>query len=96
MKIIASECWAEKFELKESYSIAYQKDITHCDNVFLTLETESGLTGWGMAAPDMIVTGEDTAAVLQSYHGHIEACMKGENPFYCVKLYPDRPLRLRR
>ncbi len=89
MKIIASECWAEKFELKESYSIAYQKDITHCDNVFLTLETESGLTGWGMAAPDMIVTGEDTAAVLQSYHGHIEACMKGENPFYYSRLYEE-------
>jgi L-alanine-DL-glutamate epimerase-like enolase superfamily enzyme len=89
MKIIASECWVENFKLKESYSIAYHEDISECANVFLTLETESGLTGWGMAAPDMVVTGEDAAAVLRSYHGHIEACMKGENPFYYSRLYEE-------
>lgn len=89
MKIVSSACWAENFKLREGYSIAYQQDITHCENVFLTLETESGLTGWGMAAPDMFVTGEDAAAVLQSYSGHIEACMKGENPFYYSRLYEE-------
>ena len=89
MKIVASECWVENFKLKESYSIAYGEEITECDNVFLTLETESGLTGWGMAAPDMEVTGEDAASVLQSYNGHIEACMKGENPFYYSRLYEE-------
>ena len=57
--------------------------------MFLTLETESGLTGWGMAAPDKVVTGEDAAAVLRSYQGHIEACMKGENPFYYSRLYEE-------
>ena len=89
MKIVSSECWVENFQLKESYSIAYGDEITQCDNVFLTLETESGLTGWGMAAPDMVVTGEDAASVLQSYQGHIEACMKGENPFYYSRLYEE-------
>ena len=89
MKIVASECWVERFQLKESYSIASQQDISHCDNVFLTLETEDGLTGWGMAAPDEIVTGEDATTVLQSYHGHIEACMKGENPFFYSRLYEE-------
>lgn len=89
MKIVASECWVERFKLKESYSIAYQQDISHCDNVFLTLKTDEGYTGYGMAAPDEIVTGEDATTVLQSYSGHIEACMKGENPFYYSRLYEE-------
>ena len=89
MKIVASECWVENFKLKESYSIAYGDEITECDNVFLTLETDDGLTGWGMAAPDKIVTGEDAAAVLKSYQGHIAAVMKGEDPFFYSRLYEE-------
>ncbi len=52
MKIVASDCWVEHFTLKESYSIAYEDDISHCDNIFLTLDTDDGYIGWGMAAPD--------------------------------------------
>src|SRR6187431_490306 len=89
MKIVASECWVENFKLKESYSVASGEEITECDNVFLTLETDDGLTGWGMAAPDKVVTGEDAASVLKSYHGHIAACMKGENPFFYSRLYEE-------
>ena len=89
MRIVSSECWVETFKLKESYSIAYEQNISECSNVFLTLKTESGYTGWGMAAPDKIVTGEDAASVLRAYQGHIEACMKGENPFYYSRLYEE-------
>ena len=89
MKIVASECWVEHFKLKESYSIAYEQDISECANVFLTLKTDTGLTGWGMAAPDKVVTGEDADSVLQAYRGHIESCMKGENPFYYSRLYEE-------
>ena len=89
MKIISSECWVEHFELKESYSIAYENDIHQTANVFLNLRTDDGFTGWGMAAPDKIVTGEDENSILQAYHGHIEDCMKGENPFYYSRLYEE-------
>jgi L-alanine-DL-glutamate epimerase-like enolase superfamily enzyme len=89
MKIIASDCWVENFKLKESYSIAYQKDISSCDNVFLTLQTDEGLTGWGMAAPDTMITGEDADSVLRAYRDQIASCMIGENPFFYSRLYEE-------
>lgn len=89
MKIISSECWVEHFKLKESYSIAYESDISHCDNVFLILRTDDGYIGHGMAAPDQLITGEDAGTVTQAYRGHIESCMKGENPFYYSRLYEE-------
>lgn len=89
MKITASSCWVQHFVLKEGYSIAYEDNINECDNVFLTLETDDGLIGSGMAAPDMMITGEDAASVLSTYHGHIEACMNGEDPFFYSRLYEE-------
>jgi L-alanine-DL-glutamate epimerase-like enolase superfamily enzyme len=89
MKIVASDCWVERFTLKESYSIAYEDNISHCDNVFLTLHTDDGYIGWGMAAPDEIVTGENAENVLESYASQIEECMRGENPFYYSRLYEE-------
>lgn len=89
MKIVASDCWIEHFQLKESYSNAYEDNVSACDNVFLTLQTDDGFTGWGMSAPDEIITGEDATSVLQAYHGHIESCMKGENPFHYSRLYEE-------
>ncbi len=89
MKIVSSDCWVEHFKLRESYSIAYEADIAHCDNVFLTLHTDDGFTGYGMAAPDQIITGEDADSVMQAYRGHIESCMKGENPFFYSRLYEE-------
>ncbi|MEP6793135.1 MAG: dipeptide epimerase [Saprospiraceae bacterium] len=89
MKITASHCWVQHFILKEGYSIAYEDNIDACDNVFLTLETDEGLIGSGMAAPDMMITGEDAASVLETYNSHIEAVMKGEDPFYYSRLYEE-------
>jgi len=89
MKIVASDCWVERFTLKESYSIAYEDDISYCDNVFLTLRTDDGFIGYGMAAPDAVVTGEDAQSVLTAYSSQIEDCMKGENPFYYSRLYEE-------
>ncbi len=89
MKITASNCWVQHFKFKEGYSIAYEENITQCDNVFLTLETDEGLIGSGMAAPDLRITGEDADSVLKTYHSHIESCMKGEDPFYYSRLYEE-------
>ncbi len=89
MKIIASTCWVQHFILKEGYSIAYEADINSCDNVFLRLETDNGFVGHGMAAPDMMVTGEDATSVSNTYNNHIEAVMKGEDPFFYSRLYEE-------
>lgn len=89
MKIIASDCWSETFHLKEGYGIIPTGSRTTYDNIFLTLTTDTGLTGWGMAAPDAVITGEDVPSVLQAYQGHIASCMQGENPFYYSRLYEE-------
>ena len=89
MKIISSNCWAEQYKLSEGYSVGHEQNIEHYDNVFLTLETEEDITGWGMAAPDSVITGEDVDSVLTAYKNHIEACVKGENPFYFSRLYEE-------
>lgn len=89
MKIISSDCWIEEFKLKEGYCSTTGEEVSHCNNVFLILKTDDGLTGWGMAAPDQVITGEDAASVLHAYQGHIADCMKGENPFYYSRLYEE-------
>lgn len=89
MKITSSNCWLETFKFREGYSISETEDRITCDNVFLTLETEEGLQGWGMAAPDEVITGEDALSVLKAYKDHIEACLLGENPFFYSRLYEE-------
>jgi L-alanine-DL-glutamate epimerase-like enolase superfamily enzyme len=89
MKIISSNCWVENFKLRDGYTIANEEKITQYDNVFLTLETDEGYTGWGMAAPDSIITGEDVQSVMKAYKDHVEPCVKGENPFYFSRIYEE-------
>ncbi|HUR30534.1 MAG TPA: dipeptide epimerase [Saprospiraceae bacterium] len=89
MKITSSNCWTETFNFNEGYSFSSEHNRSCCDNVFLTLETDEGLQGWGMAAPDEIITGEDSASVLAAYKNHIEVCLKGENPFFFSRLYEE-------
>jgi L-alanine-DL-glutamate epimerase-like enolase superfamily enzyme len=89
MKITSSHCWVQHFKFKEGYSIAYEDDINQCDNVFLTLETDEGYIGHGMAAPDMLITGEDADSVMATYQSHIEACVKDEDPFFYSRLYEE-------
>ncbi len=89
MKIISSSCWIESFKIKESSFYASQRPVAAYENVFLTLETDDGYKGWGMAAPDKVITGEDPASVMKAYSNHIESCMKGENPFFFSRLYEE-------
>lgn len=71
--------------LLESYTIAYEK-VTHCTNIFLKITTNSGLTGWGCAAPDLPVTGEKPEDVLGVYKNNIEVLLKGKDIFDYAKI----------
>lgn len=89
MKITSSNCWVETLQFREGYSSASEGNRLSCDNVFLTLETDDGYQGWGMAAPDAVVTGEDSKTVLKAYNDHIRDCMQGEDPFFYSRLYEE-------
>lgn len=63
MKIAACDIWPVTMQLAEPYTIAYET-ISSATNIFLRLETNRGLAGFGCAAPDRQVTGETPESVM--------------------------------
>jgi L-alanine-DL-glutamate epimerase-like enolase superfamily enzyme len=58
MTITKIDIYPVTFKLKNPYAIAYDS-YDNAANVIVRLETASGLVGWGNAAPDAHVTGEN-------------------------------------
>ena len=79
MKITSVQAWPVEMALEEPYSIAYET-VSSATNVFLRLETSSGLVGCGCAAPDLEVTGETGDTVVQALTGIAEPALLGEDP----------------
>lgn len=79
MKIITIEAWEVKMKLKEPYTIAYET-ISSADNVFLRIETDKGITGYGCAAPDLQVTGETPQSVLTAAEDIIKPLINRSDP----------------
>jgi L-alanine-DL-glutamate epimerase-like enolase superfamily enzyme len=77
MKIKHVEYWTVRMPLSLPYTIAYETVDTTA-NVFLKLTTDSGLVGFGCAAPDLPVTGETPETVVSSL-GQVEGILLGED-----------------
>ena len=87
MKITAYEVWPVTMALAEPYTIAYET-VTSVTNIFLRLETNQGLVGFGCAAPDFPVTGEIPDGVLRICHEVIMPQLKHSDPLrvvYCIE-----------
>lgn len=69
MKLARAELWVVELKV-EPYTIAYET-ISHVTNVFLRLETKTGLHGFGCAAPDAAITGETAQTVTDAFHGRM-------------------------
>jgi L-alanine-DL-glutamate epimerase-like enolase superfamily enzyme len=65
--------------LSEPYTIAYET-VHAARNVFLRMETNNGLSGYGCAAPDETVTGETPESVVQVLEDEIAPSIKGADP----------------
>ena len=76
MKITDISAWSVELEMAEPYTIAYET-ISSATAVFLRLETETGLIGWGAAAPDLEVTGELSRDVLAAVSDVVEPILHG-------------------
>jgi L-alanine-DL-glutamate epimerase-like enolase superfamily enzyme len=63
MRVTKVEAWPVTLTLGEPYTIAYET-VSETTNVFLRMETNQGITGYGCAAPDLAVTGETPKSVL--------------------------------
>lgn len=83
-------------KLSVPYTIAYET-VDSAANVFLKVETDSGLIGYGCAAPDLPVTGE-TAATVEASLNSVEGLLIGEDALRRThlleavrKIIPDQP-----
>jgi L-Ala-D/L-Glu epimerase len=66
------------FRLSESYATAYET-VSEVANVICRIETQTGLVGWGNAAPDLHVTGETSASVVRAIHERLAPALLGED-----------------
>lgn len=85
MKISRIEAWPVAMRLKESYTIAYET-IEKATNVFLRMETDKGIVGFGCAAPDLQITGETAETVLEAIDGIVFPLIKGSDPLRSAML----------
>lgn len=79
MKITRVSIWTENLELTEPYTIAYQT-FDHAPMVFVKLETDAAILGWGCCAPDPEVTGETAATVERSLRDTAQPLLEGSDP----------------
>jgi len=92
MKIICLEAWPVTMQLAEPYQIAYEA-VSTCTNIFMRIETDRKLIGFGCAAPDAIITGETPESVLSVLKDTIEPQLVRTDPLrYARTMEVLRPL----
>jgi len=77
MKIVKAEAIPVELRLKEPFVIA-NETMERADNVFIRLETDTGIVGWGCSTPDT-VTSEDRNTVLKNFEV-AKRLIKGADP----------------
>ncbi|MDZ7336141.1 MAG: dipeptide epimerase [candidate division KSB1 bacterium] len=79
MKIIKVEAWPIELKLSQAYTIAYES-IDSAINVILRIETDHGLVGFGCAAPDEYITGENERTVMNAIQQAVVPILNGADP----------------
>jgi L-alanine-DL-glutamate epimerase-like enolase superfamily enzyme len=79
MKITRLEIWPVAMGLAEPYTIAYER-VDSTTNIFLRLETNTGIIGYGCAAPDKQVTGETPQTVINICNDVIKPTLNRSDP----------------
>jgi L-alanine-DL-glutamate epimerase-like enolase superfamily enzyme len=79
MRIKNLRAWPVTMRLSEPYAIAYET-VESTTNVFLRITTNTGIVGYGCAAPDREVTGETEATVQVAFRDIIAPALKGVDP----------------
>jgi len=85
MKITRVDAVEVKLRLEQPYTIAYET-VESVVNVFLRVETDTRFAGLGCAAPDLAVTGETAATVLDAIRDVIEPEFRGSDPLRLAML----------
>ena len=85
MKITRIEAWSVTMRLTEPYTIAYET-VEQVTSIFLRLETNGSITGYGCATPDLEVTGETPESVLKALEEVVAPAIKGSDPLRITML----------
>ena len=85
MQIKSIEYFRLEMPLTIPYTIAYET-VDHATNIILKLTTNTGLTGWGCAAPDAQVTGESPEDVIDNIEKIIIPVLQGQSPYQIAKI----------
>lgn len=85
MRITEVRAWPVPLRLTQPYDIAYET-VASAENVFLRIDTDAGIAGFGCAAPDLAVTGETPASVMSLLTGVVEPALRGENALMRTRL----------
>jgi len=85
MKITGIEAWPVEMKLSEPYTIAYES-VDTAVNVFLRIETNEGIVGYGCAAPDLAITGETPATVLKAVDDVLRPGITGSDPLRTARI----------
>ncbi len=85
MKIKAIEYFRVDMPLAIPYTIAYET-VSFTSNIILKLDTGTGITGWGCAAPDKEVTGETPEDVIRNIEKIVIGLLKEQSPFQIAKI----------
>ncbi|MFH1833929.1 MAG: dipeptide epimerase, partial [bacterium] len=93
MKITKLRAWPVVMPLAEPYTIAYET-VETATNVFLQIDTNTGITGYGCAGPDLEVTGETADTVLDVFSNSAVRVLEGANPLRLARLIADLKPRL--
>lgn len=85
MKITAIDYFRLDMPLVVPYTIAYET-VSKTSNIILKLSTDIGLCGWGCAAPDKEVTGENPALVIRNIRSTVADLLKNQDPFQLARI----------
>jgi L-alanine-DL-glutamate epimerase-like enolase superfamily enzyme len=86
MKITNIKAWPLSMRLSEPYTIAYET-LDSVTNIFLRIETNRGIVGYGCSAPDEMITGETPDSVLQAIIEVVGPSIKGSDPLRPAMLF---------
>lgn len=79
MEITCVEAWSVDMQLEEPYAISYE-NVEISTNIFVRIETNKGIVGYGCASPDQYVTGETPESIIQDINNIVFPLIKGSDP----------------
>ncbi len=85
MRIRSLHAWPVTMRLGEPYAIAYET-VEAVTNVFLRIETDRRLVGYGCAAPDLAVTGETAESALAAIRDVADPALRGSDSLRLARL----------